>query len=69
MTPRKKLGIYTPIYDKSWGILENYAIPQQNKTGNLHLLILEEWGEVSHASWGIEISQLTSQLLPNSMHK
>ena len=42
MTPRKKLGIYTPIYDKSWGILENYAIPQQNKTGNLRLLISEE---------------------------
>ena len=65
---------------KSWGILRyhtskvgeilgNYTTPQQNKTGNLRLLISEEWGEVSHASWGIEIPQLTPQLLPNSMHK
>ena len=49
--------------------LGSYTTPQQNKTGNLHLLILEEWGEVSHTSWGIEIPQLTPQLLPNSMHK
>ena len=65
---------------KSWGILRyhtskvgeilgNYTTPQQNKTGNLRLLISEEWGEVSHASWGIEIPQLTPQLLPKSMHK
>ena len=65
---------------KSWGILRyhtskvgeilgNYTTPQQNKTGNLRPLISEEWGEVSYDSWGIEIPQLTPQLLPNSMHK
>ena len=58
-----------PIYDKSWGILGSYAIPQQNKISNFRSLILEEQGEVSYGSWGIEIPQLTPQLLPNSMHK
>ena len=46
MTTCEKLGNFTPIYDKSWGILGSYAIPQQNKISNFRPLILEERSEV-----------------------
>ena len=46
MTICEKLGIFTPIYDKSWGIWGSYAIPHQNKISNFRPLILEEQSEV-----------------------
>lgn len=61
MTTYEKLENFTLIHEKGWGILGNYAIPQQNKISNFRPLILEEQGKVSHFSWGVAISQLTPQ--------
>jgi len=69
MTTYEKLENFTLIHEKSWGILGNYTIPQQNKISNFRQLILEEQGKVSHCSWGVAISQLTPQFFPNSAIK